>query len=149
MPHLRISWKKVTIYDIPFQKENTSVLKFICKRAKMALNRSPEIKGSHFSNFMCCRNSVWVCMGFNQYNLGQHLPCQISCIRGKWFWRFQYGSNPGHPEAPFWTLGSQFEKTRLRIKRQCYMPNFKQLRLEKKIFKHILLKNHGSPWTKG
>ena len=38
----------------------------------MALNRSPEFKG------MYCRNSVWVCMRFNHYNLAQHLPCQIS-----------------------------------------------------------------------
>ena len=46
----------------------------------------------HCSNCLCCRNSVWASMGFNSYNLGHHLPCQISCIWGMWFWRrrFQY-----------------------------------------------------------
>ena len=99
-------------------------------------------------------------MGFNQYNLGQHLPCQVSCIWGKWFWRrFQFisvyffGSKPGHPgEDLFWTLEPLYEQTRLSTTRQFYIPNFKQLSLEKKIFKYILLANPGSPgiepfWT--
>ena len=38
------------------------------------------------------------------------------------------GSNPGHPEKdPYWTLEPLFEQTMCRIKRQCYIPNVKQL----------------------
>ena len=51
------------------------------------------------------------------------------------------GLNPRHPkEDPFWTLGPLFEQTKLRTARQCYIPNFKQLSLEKRFFKFILNK---------
>ena len=40
-------------------------------------------------------------MGFNQYNLGQHLPCQVSCITEASgseedfnFFVYFFGSNP-------------------------------------------------------
>ena len=71
----------------------------------------------HCSNCLCCRNSVWVCMRFHQYNIGHHLPCKI--IWGKWFWerRFKYfplyfyGSNAGHPEEDqYWTRGHYLNK---------------------------------------
>ena len=48
-------------------------------------------------------------------------------------------------EDSFGTLGPLFEHTKLKTTRQCYIPNFKQLSLEKKICKYILLANPGYP----
>ena len=85
-------------------------------------------------------------MGFTQYNLGQHLPNfmhlrQMVLKKNiSIFSEYFFGLNSGHlAEAPFWSLGPLFEYSRLSTLRQCYIPNFKQLSLKKKIFKLFFL----------
>ena len=64
-----------------------------------------------------------------------HAKFHASVVRVQYFSVYFFGSNPGHPgEDPFKILGPLFEQTRLSTTRQCYIPNFKQLGLDKKIF---------------
>ena len=48
---------------------------------------------------------------------------------------YSYGSNVGLPVAVLsWTLGTSFEQTWFRITRQCCIPYFTHLSLEKNFF---------------
>ena len=91
-------------------------------------------------------------MGFNQYNLGNHLPCLMGqtfphlslVVLKKMFQYFPMyfsGSNPGLSGVdPLWTLGPLFEQTRCRTNFQAAEPSSS---VKEKNFRYILLMNPG------
>ena len=97
----------------------------------MTLQCSSEFKGV-IIQIVCCRNSVRVCMGLNQYNLRNNLPSLIgpkfhtskqSDSEEEEYSIFSYSFlwfKPMTPnEEPFWTVEALFEQTMFRT-------NFKQ-----------------------
>ena len=99
----------------------------------MALNHSPEFKVVIVQIVCVVEIRSETAWALTNITLGN--TCQANFMHLRHF----FGLNPGHPGVdPFWTLGPPFEQTRLSTTRQCYIPNFMQLSLEK-IFKHTLL----------
>ena len=110
-----------------FAIESSSLLHF--KKAKMALSRLSEFKG--FIVLIVCAveiqsESAWALTNIISGNI-----CHA---------KFHPSEADGSEEEDFNIFLSismvLFEQTRLRATRPCYIPNFRQLSLEQKIFKH-------------
>ena len=89
-------------------------------------------------------------MGFNLYNLRNTCPAKFHASEASGsekddlyiFLCISMVQTHDTLERIHFGPGPLFEQTRLRTTRQCYIPNFKQLSLEK-IFNYILLAKPG------